>query len=608
MAKPKTFKLKVKSVLAPFINSRQPLILLVTDEEERMLMQEQKILMQTSCISRVYVWDYNGTLTDMTSMKTVAFQSPRDVIEWFEKPFTGDDGKNPDAANNPKPASPPADIRQTGPLPDSILIMFDVMYHMQDSRSSGHSNPGLTRSLKKSQTALIESRRNIVMVSHQDFVPPELDHQIAVVRYPLPDKEWMLYLINKSLAMLLDPEQAEKAKKDQEMLPDLSVDQREMLASLLLGFRGWEAENILARASSENKTKRLKGQTSEVMFDLEIVRTAKIDTIQKTDALRIVLPHHEDGAVPERDLIAGGGNIKEWFREQNQMFLEGARDEGIDMPKGAIIFGPSGTGKDWTIEHLAKSVGYTTLYADLGASKGPNQGETHRGYRQIIAAAESQAPCFLVLSEWEKMMAGAWGRGGTVDTVQSEVFASFLNWMQYRTSKVFVWAVTNDILGVPAEALRAQRWDAMWFLDMPREWEREETFRVHLQRTRWEPEKYGIDVRELAMKTDGYSNAEVAAVVNEAIKMKLLRDGARSDKKFLKHQHLVEALTKVTPGVRRPDVAAKNDALRNYALDATIPFANTPSRDFVTGQAKPREKTMESAAKLIFESSSTPAV
>lgn len=238
------------------------------------------------------------------------------------------------------------------------------------------------------------------------------------------------------------------------------------------------------------------------------------------------------------------------------------------------MFGPAGTGKDWAVENLASTIGWTTLYADLGASKGPLQGQSHKGYREIISAAEAQSPCFLVLSEWEKTMAAAFaGPGvGGINSTDSEIFASFLNWMQRRTAPVFVWALTNDISQIPDSALRAGRWDQIWFMDLPREWERKEIFAIHLRSTGWDAETYKIDIDVLASMTESYTGSEIADIVNKAIILKYTRQGPRSQNVVLTTDHLLRTIKATPSGFSRKGDEIKS--LREYALKGNFSTAN----------------------------------
>ena len=65
---------------------------------------------------------------------------------------------------------------------------------------------------------------------------------------------------------------------------------------------------------------------------------------------------------------------------------------------------------------------------------------------------------------------------------QGRIFAFFLTWMQEKTRGLFVAATANRIDLLPAEMIRKGRFDEVFFVDLPREEEQIEIFKIHLTR------------------------------------------------------------------------------------------------------------------------------
>jgi SpoVK/Ycf46/Vps4 family AAA+-type ATPase len=114
----------------------------------------------------------------------------------------------------------------------------------------------------------------------------------------------------------------------------------------------------------------------------------------------------------------------------------------------------------------------------------------------------------------EKAFVGI-GGGGAGSEVATRLFGYFLTWMQEKTRQVFVVATANDISVLPPELLRKGRFDEIFCVDFPTETERQAIFKVHLDKRKKSGPR--VDVRQLAGKTDGYSGADIEAVVKEAI-------------------------------------------------------------------------------------------
>ena len=136
-------------------------------------------------------------------------------------------------------------------------------------------------------------------------------------------------------------------------------------------------------------------------------------------------------------------------------------------------------------------------------------------FRRAIQTAEAIAPCILWVDEIEKGFSGVRSSGSTDGGTSARVFGSFLNWMQEKTSPVFVVATANDVSQLPPEFLRAGRFDQLWFVDLPDAREREAIWRIHLAKRQREPENY--DITALAGATDKFTGEEIEQVVIEAL-------------------------------------------------------------------------------------------
>jgi len=76
---------------------------------------------------------------------------------------------------------------------------------------------------------------------------------------------------------------------------------------------------------------------------------------------------------------------------------------------------------------------------------------------------------------------------------------------------VFVVATANDISQLPPELLRKGRFDEIFFVDLPSESERRETFGIHLAKRKRDASTFDLDA--LAKASDGFSGAEIEQAV-----------------------------------------------------------------------------------------------
>ena len=82
-------------------------------------------------------------------------------------------------------------------------------------------------------------------------------------------------------------------------------------------------------------------------------------------------------------------------------------------------------------------------------------------------------------------------------------------------------ATANKIQDLPSELLRKGRFDEVFYIGMPNEKEREQIFRIHLEKRKACLDD--MDIKKLSKKTKGYSGADIEGVVRESIEMAFVK-------------------------------------------------------------------------------------
>ena len=143
-------------------------------------------------------------------------------------------------------------------------------------------------------------------------------------------------------------------------------------------------------------------------------------------------------------------------------------------------------------------------------------GQSEQRVRKMIEIAEALSPCVLWVDEIDKAFAGAQGGGDSGTT--SRVLATFITWLAEKNSPVFVVATANNIEYIPPEILRKGRFDEMFFLTLPTREERQDIFKVHLQRFR-PTSVSNFQIPLLSELSKDFSGAEIEQVVIEAMRI-----------------------------------------------------------------------------------------
>ena len=154
-----------------------------------------------------------------------------------------------------------------------------------------------------------------------------------------------------------------------------------------------------------------------------------------------------------------------------------------------LLLSPPGCGKSQFAKSLGNETGRPTLTLDIGSLMGSLVGQSEQNMRHALKIADAMAPAILFCDEIEKGLAGAGGSGQTDSGVTARVFGNLLTWLNDHTSDVFVVATCNDISRLPPEFSRAERFDGVFFVDLPTESQRNSIWELYIRHFELDPEQ-----------------------------------------------------------------------------------------------------------------------
>lgn len=212
--------------------------------------------------------------------------------------------------------------------------------------------------------------------------------------------------------------------------------------------------------------------------------------------------------------VAGMQEIKKRLQEDVIDVLadtKGAKEYGIEIPNGMLLYGPPGCGKTFIAEKFAEQAAYNYQYvmsSDLASTY-------LHGTQEKIAAlfndARKNAPTILCFDEFDALVPRRDDVNNAGHSAEVNEFLSQLN--NCGKDGVFVIATTNRPDKIDPAILRTGRIDYMVYVPIPDEEAREEMFRLILKR---KPISEDLDYGYLAAKTDGYLTSDISAIVNDA--------------------------------------------------------------------------------------------
>ena len=344
----------------------------------------------------------------------------------------------------------------------------------------------------------------------------------------------------------------------------------EELAEVTHGFVGADLA-ALAREAAMAALRRLI-KDGKIDFEAEHIPKEVLEELKVTrrdfyEALKMVEPSALREVLLEVpnvhwDDVGGLEDVKEELREAVEWPLkypEAFAGLGINPPKGILLYGPPGTGKTL----LAKAVANESE-ANFIAIKGPEVlskwvGESEKNIREIFRKARQAAPTVIFIDEIDAI---APRRGTDVNRVTDRLINQLLTEMDgiQENSGVVVIGATNRPDIIDPALLRPGRFDRLILVPAPDEKARLEIFKVH---TRKVPLAEDVNLEELAKRTEGYTGADIEAVVREAAMLAMrralqegiIKPGMKADeirrKVKVTMKDFEEALKKIGPSVSK---------------------------------------------------------
>jgi len=354
----------------------------------------------------------------------------------------------------------------------------------------------------------------------------EFEKEIPILELELPQEETIEAILDSIVNDL-----------DYDNKPN-SEDKREIV-SASKGLSIMEAEWTYRKIIAE-KNKITKNEINLIIKEKEQI-------IKKSGVLEYF---HPQGDFNE---VGGMENLKDWLGKRGKAFSNDAKEFGLVSPKGVMLLGIPGCGKSLVSKTIANEWELPLLKLDLGSVFGSLVGESEARMREALALAEAISPSILWIDEIEKGLSGinSGGDGGT----SAKVFGTLLTWMQEKKNEVFVISTANDISALPPELLRKGRFDEIFFVDLPSAQEREDIFKIHIEKKNRQVENFDFNI--LRDKSVGFSGAEIEEAVNEALFI------AYDSSQELANKHIKEALEKTFPLSKTMESTIKD--LRNWA-------------------------------------------
>ncbi|XP_020241000.1 spastin-like isoform X3 [Asparagus officinalis] len=254
-------------------------------------------------------------------------------------------------------------------------------------------------------------------------------------------------------------------------------------------------------AASENKSETDKSskpaKAPEVAPDNEFEKRIRSE----------VIPANEIGVT--FDDIGALGDIKESLQELVMLPLQ--RPDlfkgGLLKPcRGILLFGPPGTGKTMLAKAIANEAGASFINVSMATITSKWFGEDEKNVRALFSLAAKVSPTIIFVDEVDSMLGhrSRIGEHEAMRKIKNEFMSHWDGILTKSGARILVLAATNRPFDLDEAIIR--RFERRIMVGLPMLESRELILRTLLSKEKVEE---GIDYKELATMTEGYSGSDL---------------------------------------------------------------------------------------------------
>ncbi|USZ68209.1 CDC48 family AAA ATPase [Halorussus salilacus] len=336
---------------------------------------------------------------------------------------------------------------------------------------------------------------------------------------------------------------------------DVDVDH---LATRTHGFVGADLHTLATEAAMASlRRARDAGASESELMEIEVTRADFETAMASVDpsAMREFVAES-----PEIDFSAVGNleeakqtltEAVEWPLAYRNLF-EATR---TDPPAGILLHGPPGTGKTLLARALAGESDVNFIHVDGPELLDRYVGESEKAVREIFERARQASPAIVFFDEIDAVAGERGGGMGGGAEVSERVVSQLLTEMDglVDNPNLVVLAATNRKETLDRALLRPGRLEEHVEVPAPDEAGRKKILAVH---ARDKPLADDVDLDELAADLEGYTGADLEAVVRDA-SMRAIREAAdawgveqadaNADEIEVQKKHFEAAVEKIRP-------------------------------------------------------------
>jgi SpoVK/Ycf46/Vps4 family AAA+-type ATPase len=237
---------------------------------------------------------------------------------------------------------------------------------------------------------------------------------------------------------------------------------------------------------------------------------------------------------------------------------------GKKIGGGILLYGPPGCGKTFLAKATAGQVNAKFISVGLNDILDMWIGNSEKNLHEIFELARYNTPCILFIDEIDALGASRSDMKQSAGRHLINQFLQELDGIDTSNEGVLIIGATNTPWNLDPAFRRPGRFDRIVFVPPPDEPTRESIMKLKLKNKPTE----AIDYSQLAKKTEHYSGADIDAIIDIAIELKLESSFTDGVPKPIETKDLLNAVKKHKASTQEWFTTAKNFAM--FANDSGL--------------------------------------
>ena len=265
------------------------------------------------------------------------------------------------------------------------------------------------------------------------------------------------------------------------------------------------------------------------------------------------------------DDVGGAERTKKDIRDYIELLIkepEVLEDFRLKTGRGMLLFGPPGCGKKHIMRAAANDL--NVIIQEINATElVGGQSHTVTTIKEIFHRARESTPSIVLIENIDVIGAKDAIEDADAGRAISQILAE-IDSVEAR-EHILVIATTNRPHLLHPSLLRPGRFDKMFYVPLPDTEARKQIFNIYLKHIPKSGDVNEALIDKLAKATDGYSSADIAAVVDEA-KLIAVINGVEGSRRVVSSDNLMSALERIDSSVGPEDAESVQSFMKAYKV------------------------------------------